>query len=214
MADTVHTQRRVRGIDDVDSRRLKRGKYIWQRNNYRPEEPSHSRGALEVPEPLTLGAQYLTRCNSWGTLVRATRPALVCASPESIIRVKRSYFSGGSSHKEPNWSETFGSKSATPTVGWLKIKTAGHKIRIVRGIRDRSPQPSGVGQDVPYPLKIYYLCRRLVELYWLDAGGSCRTSPDNEYPGAAVKQASFSCCPPPPPPILYRLGWCRLATTL
>ena len=24
-------------------------------------EPSHSRGAPEVPEPLTLGAQYLTR---------------------------------------------------------------------------------------------------------------------------------------------------------
>ena len=28
-------------------------------------EPSHGRGAPEVPEPLTLGAQYLTRYNTW-----------------------------------------------------------------------------------------------------------------------------------------------------
>ena len=44
-------------------------------------EPSHGRGAPEVPEPPTLGAQYLTRYNAWKKIVRATRPALVCASP-------------------------------------------------------------------------------------------------------------------------------------
>ena len=35
-------------------------------------EPSHSRGAREVPEPLTLGAQYLTRYKTWKKFVRAT----------------------------------------------------------------------------------------------------------------------------------------------
>ena len=39
-------------------------------------EPSHSRGALGVPEPLTLGAQYLTRYNTWKNFVRVTRTAL------------------------------------------------------------------------------------------------------------------------------------------
>ena len=50
--------------------------------------PSHGRGEPEVPEPLTLGAQYITRYNTWNKFVRATRPALLCASPETNIRVK------------------------------------------------------------------------------------------------------------------------------
>ena len=48
-------------------------------------EPSHSRCAPEVPEPLTIGAQYLTRYNTWKNFVRATRPVLVCASPKTNI---------------------------------------------------------------------------------------------------------------------------------
>ena len=51
------------------------------------KEPSHGRGAPEVPEPLTIGAQYLTRYNTWKKFVRATRPALVCARPKLNIRV-------------------------------------------------------------------------------------------------------------------------------
>ena len=50
-----------------------------------PEEPSYSRGAPEVPEPLALGAQYLTRKNTWKNFVYATRPAaldIVCTSPK------------------------------------------------------------------------------------------------------------------------------------
>ena len=51
-------------------------------------EPSHSRGAPEIPEPLALlGVQYLTRYNVLRKFVRATRLALVCASPKTIIRV-------------------------------------------------------------------------------------------------------------------------------
>ena len=52
-------------------------------------EPSHGRGAPEVPEPLTLGAQYVTRYNAWKKIVRAPRPALtcICASPKTNIRV-------------------------------------------------------------------------------------------------------------------------------
>ena len=45
------------------------------------------KGAPEVPEPLTLGVQYLTRYNTWKNFVRATRPAIVCASPIMNIRV-------------------------------------------------------------------------------------------------------------------------------
>ena len=52
------------------------------------EKPSHSRGVPEVPEPLLLGAQYLTRSNTWKKFVRATRPALVCARPKTNMRVK------------------------------------------------------------------------------------------------------------------------------
>ena len=48
-------------------------------------EPSHSRGAPDVPQPLTLGDQYLTRYNTLKKCVRATRPALVCASPQTNI---------------------------------------------------------------------------------------------------------------------------------
>ena len=51
-------------------------------------EPSRGRGAPDVPEPLTLGAQYLTRYNAWKKFVRATRPALVCASPKTNLRVQ------------------------------------------------------------------------------------------------------------------------------
>ena len=52
-------------------------------------EPSHSMGAPDVPEPLTLlGARHLTRYNTSKKFVRATRPALVCASPKTNIRVK------------------------------------------------------------------------------------------------------------------------------
>ena len=52
------------------------------------KEPSHGRGAPEVSEPLTLGAQYLTRYNTWKKFIRATRPALLFASPKTSIRVK------------------------------------------------------------------------------------------------------------------------------
>ena len=52
-------------------------------------EQSHTKGAPEVPEPLTLGAQYLTRYNTWKKFVGATtRPALVCASPKTNVRLK------------------------------------------------------------------------------------------------------------------------------
>ena len=37
--------------------------HILETNNV--GEPSHSRGAPDVPEPLILGAQYLTRYNTW-----------------------------------------------------------------------------------------------------------------------------------------------------
>ena len=43
----------------------------------RTREPSHGRGATDLPWPLTLGAQHLTRYNTWKKFVRATRPALV-----------------------------------------------------------------------------------------------------------------------------------------
>ena len=47
-------------------------------------------GAPDVPEPLTLGVQYLTRYNTWKDFVRATGQALACASREPNIRVKLS----------------------------------------------------------------------------------------------------------------------------
>ena len=55
-------------------------------------EPSHGRGAPEVPEPPTLGAQYLTRYDTWKKFVRATRMALLCASPKTNKRVKVSSY--------------------------------------------------------------------------------------------------------------------------
>ena len=51
------------------------------------DEPSDSRGAPDVPEALTLGAQYLTRYNTWKKFVRATRPVLARASPKANICV-------------------------------------------------------------------------------------------------------------------------------
>ena len=51
-------------------------------------EPCHGRVAPDVPELLTFGAQYLTRYNVWEKFVWATRPALLCASPKTKMRVK------------------------------------------------------------------------------------------------------------------------------
>ena len=51
-------------------------------------EPSRLRGAPEVPEPLTIGAQYLTRYHNWKILFCTTRPALQCAGPRTNTRVK------------------------------------------------------------------------------------------------------------------------------
>ena len=52
------------------------------------KEPSHSRGgAPGVPKPLTLGARHLTPYDTSKKFVRATRPARVCASPKTNIRV-------------------------------------------------------------------------------------------------------------------------------
>ena len=91
--------------------------------NSRQREPSHRRGAPEVPEPLALGAQYFTRYNIWKKFVRATRPALACASPKtSTWYYTRKFFilTGSSLLKELNWSETFvPTISATPTPGRL-----------------------------------------------------------------------------------------------
>ena len=42
------------------------------------QEPSNSEDEPDVPEPRTLGAQYLTRYNTWKKSVRGTRPALSC----------------------------------------------------------------------------------------------------------------------------------------
>ena len=57
-------------------------------SNHTRYEPSHSRGAPEVPELLTLGTQYLPAKNTWKKFDRASRPALVCASPKTNIRAK------------------------------------------------------------------------------------------------------------------------------
>ena len=57
-----------------------------------PFEPPHSRGAPDVPEPLTLGAQYLTRYSTWKKIVRAARPAPVNARPKPNIGVRCSSF--------------------------------------------------------------------------------------------------------------------------
>ena len=80
-------------------------------------EPSHM-GAPEVPEPLALGAQYLTRFNAWEKFVRATRPALVCASPNENFIV-----TGLSSLKGAQLVRNLWLKSATPTVGGLATKS-------------------------------------------------------------------------------------------
>ena len=50
-------------------------------------EPSYCRGAPLAPEPLALVAQYLTRHCILNKLGRVTRPALVCASSQTKIRV-------------------------------------------------------------------------------------------------------------------------------
>ena len=55
------------------------------------------RGASEVPEPLTVGAQYLTRYNTWKKFVRATRPVFVCASPKTNTRRNFFILAGSSS---------------------------------------------------------------------------------------------------------------------
>ena len=65
-----------------------------------PHEPSHgSRGAPEVPEPLTLGAHYLTRYNTWNKFLRTTRPSLTCMR-SSLTEYTSNFFiqAGGSSH--------------------------------------------------------------------------------------------------------------------
>ena len=41
-------------------------------------EPSHSRGAPDVLEPLIFGAQKFSRYNAWKKFVRATRPTGTC----------------------------------------------------------------------------------------------------------------------------------------
>ena len=74
-------------------------------------------GAPDVPEPLALGAQYLILYNTQKKHVPATRPAFVCATPKTSIRVEQIILTGSSSLKGLNWSETFGPKSAPPTVG-------------------------------------------------------------------------------------------------
>ena len=80
-------------------------------------EPSHSRGAPEGPQPLTLGDQYLTRYNTWEKFIRATRQVHVCTSPKTNKRNTIFILTGGYILEELNWSETFGPKRATPTVG-------------------------------------------------------------------------------------------------
>ena len=74
-------------------------------------------GAPEFPEPVTLGAQYPTRYDTWKNFVRDTRPALVCASAKTNIRVTVFVLTGSFSLEELNWSEILGPKSATPLVG-------------------------------------------------------------------------------------------------
>ena len=82
-------------------------------------EPSHSRGAPEVPEPLTVGAQHLTRYTTGKKCVRATRPVLVCAinSPKNEYTHNFFIVTGSSSLKELNWSGTFRPKPCSPYRG-------------------------------------------------------------------------------------------------
>ena len=76
-----------------------------------PGEPSHSRGAPDVPEPLTLWAQYLARYNTGKKFVRATRPVFVCVSPKTSIIVNFSSYLvvlhlWTSIGQEPFWPKT------------------------------------------------------------------------------------------------------------
>ena len=80
-------------------------------------QPSRSRGAPEAPEPLTLGAQYLPRYNTWKNVARDTRQALLCSSPKTNIRVICFVLTGSFSLEEVNWSEIVCPKRATLIVG-------------------------------------------------------------------------------------------------
>ena len=85
-------------VDSSDCRSLVRPKLETNitraRNTDRPLRPSDSRGAPDVPEPFALGAQYLTRYNTWKKSVRDTRPAIVYAIiPKTSVRVKNSSYS-------------------------------------------------------------------------------------------------------------------------
>ena len=51
-------------------------------------EPSHGRGAANVSELLSWGAQYVIRYTTPRKFVRATPSALLCASLETVVLVK------------------------------------------------------------------------------------------------------------------------------
>ena len=62
-------------------------------------------------------AQYLTRRINWKKVFRATRPALLCASPKTNIRVKSSSQLLVPHLGDLNRSETFGPKRETLSCG-------------------------------------------------------------------------------------------------
>ena len=61
-------------------------------------EPSDSRGAADVPEPLTINISPDTILTTYSEkLVRVTRPALVCAGPKTNIYTSKFCILTGSS---------------------------------------------------------------------------------------------------------------------
>ena len=82
------------------------------------DKSSHGRGAAQLSELFTWGAQYRIRNMTSKKLFRASRPTLQCASPTTIIVVKLS-LTGSSSREELNRSQTFEPKHANLTVEWL-----------------------------------------------------------------------------------------------
>ena len=96
-------------------------------------EPFHRRGAPDVPEPPTLGAQYPIRYNIWKKFVRATQPVLVCASPQNNIRVHIK-----SSQAVPHLRNSMGKQPLARTVHPLPWGDSSSENRLGEKIRRSS----------------------------------------------------------------------------